>query len=307
MVKAGMTHDWNEWGIYVPLTVLQMKDCIVIGHKTEENDGYTAMQLGIHYKRPTSFTKAQKGLFAKNDVPPRRIIQEFHCSPEALLPPGTPFEARHFVAGQHVDVAGVTIGKGYQGTMKRHGFRGMSATHGTGTVHRSVGATGARQDPGKVWKGKKMPGQMGNKHRTILNLLVYEVDVENNCILVQGSVMGKAGNVVRVTDAHGFKFEFPPPFPTFTQAFLPRYTNPKMHEFRLTEGGPIHSYYHRFTRPWGKDFEEQPQADLYERTAEAAREQREAEELEAKKARERAEKLRRMLEATTSSSPRPSA
>jgi len=179
--------------------------------------------------------------------------------------------------------------------MKRHGFSGMPASHGTGPVHRSLGATGARQDPGKVWKGQKMPGRMGGKRTTHQHLLVYEVDVENKCILLKGTVPGKAG-VVRVKDALYHRFQYPPPFPTFTEAMTDRYKNPNMHDYRLSEKDPIHSYYAKFPRPWSADLDEKLRPDLYERLRQTELANKQAEEEERRQAAERAERLRKLVE-----------
>lgn len=295
LIKVGMTHDWNEWGIKVPLTVLHLKELVAVAQKTREKHGYTALQLGVLDAKVKNVTKPLRGEFAKANVTPKKVLQEFHCTHNALVPPGTTFHVQHFQAGQRVDVCSKTIGKGTQGVMKRWGFGGQPASHGTSKTHRSLGATGARQDPGKVWKGKKMPGKMGNKRRTIQNLLVFEVDVKNQCVMVLGHVPGKKHNVVRVTDAHGFRFQYPPPFPTFTPAQQARYVTPSMIPY-MPEGevAPT-SYYARFNRPWNAELEgaapDQLKPDLFERlrlarieTAErVARETAEREERQRKK------------------------
>jgi len=214
-VKMGMIHDWNNYGVMIPMTVLQIQDCQVIGVRTVETHGYTALQLGAINTKLRRVSRAMMGQFAKADVPPKKYLCEFHVTPEAILPIGSSLYARHFLPGQLVDVKGVSKGKGFQGPMKRHGFRGQPATHGASLSHRSHGATGARQDPGKVWKGKRMAGHMGSNVTFIYNLQVVEIYPEYNLLCVHGAVPGAPGTVIEVRDALANIFRNPPPFPTY--------------------------------------------------------------------------------------------
>ena len=169
--------------------------------KTEEKEGYTALQLGAGSKKPKQVTKALMGHFKRFDVPIKREVSEFRVTPDCVLPVGTHIGAGHFVAGQHLDIQGVTIGKGFQGPMKRWGFKGMPASHGTTKKHRAHGSIGQSQDPGRVHKGKKMAGRMGGKKRTVQSVFLYKVDPSRNLLYVKGQVPGKPGNFLRVKDA----------------------------------------------------------------------------------------------------------
>lgn len=213
--KLGMTLDWDEWGRMYPLTILKVVNCHVTAVKTEEKNGYNAVQVcggEISMKR---LNRAKMGFFAAADVPPARTLTEFKVTKNALIPPGTQLCSRHFVAGQKIDVQGTTKGKGFQGVMKRWGFAGGKASHGNSLAHRTVGATGARQDPGKVWKGKKMPGRMGGKKATMRALKIFYIRPKLDEFAVVGSVPGGKGGFVRCTDARSNDFLQPPPFPTF--------------------------------------------------------------------------------------------
>jgi len=196
-----MTRLFDEAGIHVPVTVLALDGCQVTGQRTKEKDGYVALQLGAGAKKPKNTSKAERGHFAKALVEPKRHVAEFRVSEDNLIDVGAEFTADHFVAGQKVDVSGVTVGKGFAGAMKRWNFGGLRATHGVSVSHRSHGSTGNRQDPGKVFKNKKMAGHMGQDNVTTLNLTVFRVDVERGLILLRGAVPGAEGGYVKIRDA----------------------------------------------------------------------------------------------------------
>lgn len=212
-VKVGMTQEWDHWGVRIPLTVLWIDDCQVVQVKTPEKDGYLALQLGIGSKRPKQIPGTLRGHFTAAGVPIKRKLAEFRVSPNSILPVGFPLTASHFIAGQYVDVAGTTIGKGFQGVMKRWGFAGQPASHGNSLSHRVPGSTGACQDPGKVFKGKKLPGRMGGKRRTVQNCLVWKVDPERNLLYVKGQVPGHKGNFVLIKDSVRKLADAQPPLP----------------------------------------------------------------------------------------------
>jgi large subunit ribosomal protein L3 len=199
--KLGMTRFFDETGQHVPVTVLSLDGCQVTGQRTVEKDGYTALQLGAGAKKPKNTSKALRGHFAKNSVEPKRIVAEFRVDETALIEVGAEFTADHYVAGQKVDIQGITVGKGFAGAMKRWNFGGLRATHGVSVSHRSLGSTGQRQDPGKVFKNKKMAGHMGDKNRTQQNLEIVGTDVERGLIFVRGSVPGSKGGWLFVKDA----------------------------------------------------------------------------------------------------------
>lgn len=199
--KVGMSRIFAGEGEHVPVTVLRLDSCAVVAVKTEAKDGYCAVQLGIGTPKVKNMTKAMRGYFAKANVEPRRKLVEFRVASDAVLDVGAEITADHFVVGQRVDVAGTTIGKGFAGGMKRHGFAGLEASHGVSVSHRSHGSTGGRQDPGKVWKGKKMAGHMGDVRVTTQNLQVVATDVERGLIMVKGAVPGTKGGYVLVFDA----------------------------------------------------------------------------------------------------------
>lgn len=198
--KVGMMSLFQENGTRIPVTVLKI-DSTVVGTRTSEKDGYTAVVLGSRPAKPKNVAKPQAGFFAKAKVEPKKIIAEFRVSEDCTLPVGSVISADHFVVGQKVDVAGVSLGKGFQGGMKRHNFSGDNATHGVSLTHRALGSTGNREWPGKVFKNRKMPGQMGNKNVTVQNLLVVAVDTDRNVIMVKGNVPGFDSNTVFITDA----------------------------------------------------------------------------------------------------------
>jgi large subunit ribosomal protein L3 len=199
--KLGMTRFFDEAGIHVPVTVLSLEGCQVVGQRTTEKDGYVALQLGAGAKKPKNTSKAMRGHFAKAQVEPKRTVAEFRVTEDNLIGVGAEITADHYVPGQKVDITGVTVGKGFQGAMKRWNFGGMRATHGVSVSHRAHGSTGQRQDPGKTFAGKKMAGHLGQETVTTLNLTIWRVDVERGLLLVKGSVPGTEGGFVRVRDA----------------------------------------------------------------------------------------------------------
>src|SRR5471032_2802979 len=199
--KVGMTRVFSEAGEHVPVTVLQLLQCQVIAHRTKDKNGYVALQLGSAPRLTNNMNKADRGHFGKANVEPRRKLAEFRVTEDSLIPVGAEITADHFVAGQFVDVCGISIGKGFAGGMKRWNFAGLRASHGVSVSHRSIGSTGGRQDPGKTFKNKKMPGHMGTDRVTTLNLKVVQLDVERGLILVEGAVPGAKGGWIRVRDA----------------------------------------------------------------------------------------------------------
>jgi large subunit ribosomal protein L3 len=196
-----MTRLFDEAGGHTPVTVLSLDGCQVTAQRTLEKDGYIALQLGAGARKPKNTSKAERGHFAKALVEPKRQVAEFRVSEDNLIAVGAEFTADHFVPGQKVDVSGLTVGKGFAGAMKRWNFGGLRATHGVSVSHRSHGSTGNRQDPGKVFKNKKMAGHMGQDNVTTLNLTVFRVDVERGLILVRGAVPGAEGGFVKIRDA----------------------------------------------------------------------------------------------------------
>ena len=200
--KLGMTRVFTAEGNHVPVTVLHLDGGVqVVAQRTVERDGYTALQLGVGKAKVRRTTKAMRGHFAKASVEPKRKLVEFRVSEDALVDAGAELSAEHFVPGQKVDIAGITIGKGFAGAMKRWNFGGLRASHGVSVSHRSHGSTGQRQDPGKVFKGKKMAGHLGSERVTTQGLEVVRVDAERGLILVKGAVPGSAGSWVEVRDA----------------------------------------------------------------------------------------------------------
>jgi large subunit ribosomal protein L3 len=219
--KLGMTRVFTEAGEHVPVTVLRLGKCQVLGHRTKEKNGYVALQLGSGTRKVNNVSKAERGNFAIAKVEPKRKLAEFRVSDDALIPVGAEITADHFVVGQFVDVTGTSVGKGFAGAMKRWNFGGMRATHGVSVSHRALGSTGNRQDPGKVFKNKKMAGQMGNERITTLNLKVVQTDVARGLILVEGAVPGSKGGWITVRDA--------------VKKTLPK-DAPKPGKFRLPDG-----------------------------------------------------------------------
>ena len=199
--KLGMTRVFTDAGEHVPVTVLKLDNCQVIAHRTADKEGYVALQLGTGSRKAKNVSKALRGHFAKSKVEPKRKVAEFRVSQDALIPVGAELTADHFVVGQYVDVTGTSVGKGFAGGMKRWNFGGLRATHGVSVSHRSIGSTGGRQDPGKTFKNKKMPGHMGDRTVTTLNLKVVRTDVERGLVMVEGAVPGSKGGFIMVRDA----------------------------------------------------------------------------------------------------------
>jgi large subunit ribosomal protein L3 len=199
--KVGMTRVFTDSGEHVPVTVLRLAGCQVVGHRTKDKNGYVALQLGAGARKVKNVTKPERGHFAVSKVEPKRKVVEFRVTDDALIPVGAEITADHFVVGQFVDVTGTSIGKGFAGGMKRWNFGGLRASHGVSISHRSIGSTGGRQDPGKTFKNKKMPGHMGVDRITTLNLKVVQTDIERGLILVEGAVPGAKGGWITVRDA----------------------------------------------------------------------------------------------------------
>jgi large subunit ribosomal protein L3 len=199
--KLGMTRIFTDAGEHVPVTVLRLANCQVVGHRTKDKNGYVALQLGAGIRRPSRLTRAERNNFAIAKVEPKQKVVEFRVDEKSLIPVGAEITADHFMTGQFVDVTGTSIGKGYAGGMKRWNFGGLRASHGVSISHRSIGSTGGRQDPGRTFKNKKMPGQMGVERVTTLNLKVVQTDVERGLILVEGAVPGAKGGWIMVRDA----------------------------------------------------------------------------------------------------------
>lgn len=199
--KLGMTRVFDDSGKSVPVTLLKVDGCQVVAVQTEEKNGYTAIQVGAGAKKANRASKAEKGHFAKAKVEPKAKVVEFRVDQDKVLEVGAEIVPSHFVKGQYVDVCGTTLGKGFQGGMKRWNFGGLRASHGVSVSHRSHGSTGQRQDPGRVFKGKKMAGHMGDVRQTTLNLEVLSVDDANGLIAVKGAVPGHKNGWVTVRDA----------------------------------------------------------------------------------------------------------
>ncbi len=211
--KLGMSRVFSDDGTHIPVSVLKVDNCQVVAQRTEDRDGYCALQLGCGTARVKNVGKAMRGHFAKSKVEPKRRLVEFRISPDAMVDVGSELTVEHFVPGQFVDVSGTSIGKGFAGAMKRYGFKGLGASHGVSINHRSLGSTGQCQDPGKVFKGKKMAGQMGNARTTVQNLEVVATDSERGVILVKGGVPGAKGGYLTVRDAHRHPLPEGVPFP----------------------------------------------------------------------------------------------
>lgn len=198
--KVGMTQLFDEKGNVIPVTVVQAGPCVVVQKKTTENDGYESVQIGYGDISDKNVNKPMKGHFAKGDVAPKRTLREFRLADTAALNVGDILKADLFEAGEKIDVCGTSKGKGYAGSIKRHGNHSLKETHGTGPVHRHAGSMGAGSDPSRVMKGKKLPGHMGVERVTVQNLDIVKVDAENNLIAIRGAIPGPKGGIVYITD-----------------------------------------------------------------------------------------------------------
>ena len=203
--KLGMSRLFDSNGSHVPVTILHLDNCQVISSMTEEKNGYSAIQIGVGKIKEKKLSKSMKGHFAKNRVEPKLKLSEFRISPENIMDNGTEIVASHFIDGQYVDATATSIGKGFAGAMKRHNFGGLRASHGVSISHRSHGSTGQCQDPGKVFKGKKMAGHMGSSTVTMQNLQIIKTDSKNGFIFLKGSVPGSKGGWVILKDSKKIK------------------------------------------------------------------------------------------------------
>ena len=219
--KLGMTRLFMPDGKQVPVTVLQMEGVQVVAQRTAERDGYTAVQLGAGAAKPKNVSQPMRGHFAAAHVAPKRKLAEFRVAPENLIAVGAEITADHFLPGQHVDVSGTSLGKGFAGAMKRWNFGGLRASHGVSISHRSHGSTGQCQDPGKVFKGKKMAGHLGSARVTTQNLQVVKTDAERGLLMIKGSVPGSKGGWVTVRDAVKTKAPEGLPTPAAIRAVAP--------------------------------------------------------------------------------------
>jgi large subunit ribosomal protein L3 len=211
--KLGMSRIFNDKGEHVPVTVLRLEDVEVLSTRSIKKDGYIAVQLGFNNKKLKNVTKPLKGFFAKAKSEPKEKVLEFRVSEDALLNIGDKISVNHYIPGQKIDVVGISQGKGFAGSMKRHNFGGMQASHGVSISHRAHGSTGNSQDPGRTWKGKKMAGQYGNVRVTTQNLTVVKLLDDDNLILVEGSVPGSKNGIVTITDAVKYNVPKDAPFP----------------------------------------------------------------------------------------------
>jgi large subunit ribosomal protein L3 len=199
--KIGMTRVFTDAGEHIPVTVLKVDNLQVLAHRTSDKNGYTALQVGVGSRKPSHVSRAERANFAIAKVEPKRKVVEFRVSPDNMIDVGAEITVEHFVKGQMVDVTGTSQGKGFAGAMKRWNFGGLRATHGVSVTHRAHGSTGQRQDPGKVFKGKKMAGHLGDERVTTLNLEVVQTDLARGLILIRGAVPGSKGGWVFVRDA----------------------------------------------------------------------------------------------------------
>jgi len=216
--KMGMTRLFQDDGRHVPVTVLALENVQVVARREQDRDGYVAVQLGAGSAKPKNLSKPERGHFGKAQVEPKAFVAEFRVTEEGLLDVGAEISADHYVAGQYVDIQGTTQGKGFAGGMKRWGFGGLRATHGVSVSHRSLGSTGNRQDPGRVFKNKKMAGHMGDKLRTQQNLEIVQTDAERGLLFVKGSVPGSKGGWLLVKDAVKIAAPKDAPFPAGLKA-----------------------------------------------------------------------------------------
>lgn len=199
--KLGMSSMYNERGERYVLTFLKVENCQIVGHKKLEKDGYNALIVGVKNIKSSKLSKPLKNFFAKNKIEPKCKLKEFRVSEDCFIDIGTELSVEHFTMGQYVDVTGITIGKGMAGGMKRHNFAGLEASHGVSISHRSHGSTGGRQDPGRVFKNKKMAGHMGSVRVTTQNLQVMNIDKNNGIIMIHGSVPGAKGSYIYIKDS----------------------------------------------------------------------------------------------------------
>jgi len=199
--KIGMTRIFTEAGEHIPVTVLEIDSCKIVGHKTIEQHGYSAVQVGYGVAKEKNLKKPVRGFYAKAKLPVNKYIAEFKVNPDSYIDVGAELDVNHFKPGAYVDVVGQSIGKGFAGPMKRHNFAGNRASHGVSLSHRSHGSTGQCQDPGKVFKGKKMAGHYGDQRTTVHNLQIVQVDMESKLIFIKGSVPGAKGSYIKVRDA----------------------------------------------------------------------------------------------------------
>ncbi|TGX50195.1 50S ribosomal protein L3 [Sphingomonas gei] len=235
--KLGMTRLFQDDGRHVPVTVLSLEGLQVVSVREQDRDGYTAVQLGAGTAKSKNVSKPQRGHFGKAEVEPKAVVHEFRVDQDGLLEVGAEISAAHYVAGQFVDIQGKTQGKGFQGGMKRWGFGGLRATHGVSVSHRSLGSTGQRQDPGKVFKNKKMAGHMGDKYRTQQNLEIVGTDVERGLLFVKGSVPGSKGGWLFVKDAVKVDRHADAPFPAGIRD--PQHAGEE-HHIAAVEEGAVH-------------------------------------------------------------------
>lgn len=224
-----MMQTWNELGVQILLTVVEIDRCQVLKVRTDQpnKEGLVQMEMGACDRSPKNVPKPMLVHFHKARVPPKAEVVAFRCSSNALLPVGWEMSAKHFVPGQYIDATGISTGYGFTGVMARYGFSGQPATHGVSVTHRSLGSTGGRQDPGRVFKNKKMPGRHGVFRKTVLNLQVYKVDPVRNLVYIMGPIPGNNESYVYLRDAIKKKFNpaSPPPFPTFVPSGKPDVDN----------------------------------------------------------------------------------
>lgn len=225
--KLGMTRLFTDEGVHIPVTVLKLDACQVVAQRTAEKDGYTAVQLGSGFAKVKRTSRAMRGHFAKASVEPKRRVAEFRVSQENLIEVGAELMADHFIEGQRVDATGISIGKGFAGAMKRHNFGGMRASHGVSISHRAHGSTGQCQDPGKVFKGKKMAGHMGDVRVTTQNLTVVKTDTERGLVMVKGAVPGAKGGWVLLRDATKIAAPEGVPYPASIRVAVPANDQPE--------------------------------------------------------------------------------
>ena len=211
--KLGMSRVFNDAGEHIPVTVLKLDNVEVVSTRSKDRDGYLAVQLGFGSRKAKHTTKPMKGVFSKAKMEPKEKLAEFVVSEDAILNVGDKISVNHYVVGQKVDVVGTSQGKGFAGSMKRHNFGGMMASHGVSVSHRAHGSTGNSQDPGRVWKGKKMAGQYGNKRITTQNLTVIRLIEDESLILVEGSVPGSKNGIVFLSDACKHSLPEDAPYP----------------------------------------------------------------------------------------------